>query len=712
MKRGGSLHPATPDCWPPTKRPWATLGGLIAAGVTCLSRREGVSPCLRTSPPSGGTLEVHRTSWRIPFPRPACTFLVLGFRGAWLSHAPPRVPKQSRPLDSALPPASGSRLAGSAAWHGLPQCPGYRHWVSYCCVAFVFGSGLRLGVGLGNPASPGWGLWRVCLGTICGVVPLSPAGVCGVPGWAWVSACIWDVRGCVGAPRAPSRFRSRCAVWACVLGYGFRLRPATPWVGVGVCVCWCAPPAWSPAPPGWGCCARVRVCARAPLVPRLSWLGCAVWACMLGPGLGCAPPFLVGLLGCVFFFGVSCFGFVVLVAGCPCPGPCGPCPPIPSLSRWVAVFFFRPSVVCVCAFGCPLSRRAAARGLVLPVLAGWSPCAPLGVLSSVPSGWVVWPPLVVLAGGLVAVARSLAPPPSPPFFSFSVGVCLFLPLPSVGWRTHSPAFSVVLRVAVGGCVLLGSVPAPWVGWVMYTFGSAPLTGGLDPGSVGSAAAPGSFVWLWVRGPRLSVSFLLRDAGFILLGGPPPLLPGARWPRGWPAVPVCGVLVRRLSGVCGGLFWLVLQVRVSRAMLCRSVPRRITSCCGVLRFGVRCRGALHCGALRCGVPCCLVLCRGGSVEVSLACVVVRSAGRSVAGWWLGGAVWCGWLAGSVLWGPGRAARAGGSGRCLWGCPPWGPVPWSCVLWGSRSLALGAVAVSSSSSGACDVALVVAGVVAWR
>ena len=167
-----------------------------------------------------------------------------------------------------------------------------------------------------------------------------------------------------------------------------------------------------------------------------------------------------------------------------------------------------------------------------------------------------------------------------------------------------------------------------------------------------------------------------------------------------------------SGVCGGLFWLVFQVRVSRAVLCRSVPRRVASCCGVSRFGVRCRGALHCGALRCGVPCCLVLCRGGSVEVSLACFVVRSAGRSVAGWWLGGAVRCGWLAGSVLWGPGRAVRVGGSGRCPWGFPPCGPVPWSCVLWGSRSLALGAVAVPSSSSAVCEVALVAAGVVAWR
>ena len=101
-------------------------------------------------------------------------------------------------------------------------------------------------------------------------------------------------------------------------------------------------------------------------------------------------------------------------------------------------------------------------------------------------------------------------------------------------------------------------------------------------------------------------------------------------------------------------------------LWRSVPRRVASCCGVLCFGPPCRVAFHCGALRCGVPCCLVLCHGGSLEVSLARVVVRSAGRSVAGWWRGGAVRCWWLAGSVLWGSGCAARAGGPGRCLLDC----------------------------------------------
>ena len=160
---------------------------------------------------------------------------------------------------------------------------------------------------------------------------------------------------------------------------------------------------------------------------------------------------------------------------------------------------------------------------------------------------------MVLAGGLVAVGCSLAPPPPPPVFYFWGGVCLFLPLPSLGWRTHWPAFSVVFRAAVGGCVLLGRVPAPWVGWAMYTLGSALLPAGLGPGSTGLAAAPGGCLRLWVRGLGLSVSPFLCGAGFNLLGGPPPLLPGARWPRVWPAVPVC---VACWCGAFRGVRWLV------------------------------------------------------------------------------------------------------------------------------------------------------------
>ena len=352
----------------------------------------------------------------------------------------------------------------------------------------MFGSGLRLGVGFVNPASPAWGLGWVCLGTVCGVVPLLPA-VCGVRGWALVSACLFDVCVFVRAPLAPRRFRFRCAEWACVLG----------------------------------------------------------------PGLRCAPPFLAGLSRCVF----CAFFFLALwcrLLGVPVSGLVVPVPPSPFFrAGLLALFFF--FVVFVCMFRCPFSRWAAVPGLVLPVLAGWSPCASLGVLSSVPSGWEVWPPLVVLAGGLVAVGCFRAPPPLPPLFSFFFwgGGCLFLPLPSLGWRTHWPAFSVVFRAAVSGCLLFGRVPAPRVGWAMYTLRSAPLLAGLGPDSAGWAAAPGGWVWLWVRGLGLFVSFPLCGAGFNFLGGPPPLLPGALWPRVWPAVLVCGVLVRRLPGCAVACF---------------------------------------------------------------------------------------------------------------------------------------------------------------
>ena len=386
-----------------------------------------------------------------------------------------------------FPPVSGSRLAGSPAWHGLPQCPGCGHWVSYCCAAFVFGSGSRLGVGFVNPASPGWGLWWVCLGTVCGVVPLVSA-VCGVRGWGSVSACLWDVCGCVGAPLAPRRFR----FWR------------------------------------------------------------AVWACVLGPGLGCAQPFLAGLSGCVF-----CAFFFLL--GVPVPGLVVPVPPSPFFRAGLLallcffLFFFRGVCLLVSVSLFPVGRCswlgvAGFRWVVALCLFGGP------VFGAVWGG--VWPPLVVLAGGLVAVGCFRAPPPSPSavlFFFWGGGVCLFLPLPSLGWRTHWPAFSVVFRAAVVSCVLFGRVPALWVGWAMYTVGSAPLLAGLRPGSAGWAAAPGGCLWLWVRGLGLFVSFPLCGAGFNLVGGPPPLLPGALWPCVWPAVLVRGVLVRRLPGCAVACF---------------------------------------------------------------------------------------------------------------------------------------------------------------
>ena len=272
-----------------------------------------------------------------------------------------------------------------------------------------------------------------------------------------------------------------------------------------------------------------RVClARVSAVPSPSWLGCR------------------GVFFALLFF---------FFAGCPCPGPCGPCPPIPFFSGWVAgpFFFFRGVCLLVSVFLFPVGRCSwlgvSGFGWVVPLCLFGGP-----VFGAFWGG--VWPPLVVLAGGLVAVGCLRAPPPPPSvvlFFFWAGGVRLFLPLPSLGWRTHWPAFSVVFRAAVVSCVLSGRVPAPWVGWAMYTVGSAPLLAGLGPGSAGWAAAPGGCLWLRVRGPRLFVSFPLCGAGFNLLGGPPSLLPGALWPRVWPAVLVRGVLVRRLPGCAVACF---------------------------------------------------------------------------------------------------------------------------------------------------------------
>ena len=285
---------------------------------------------------------------------------------------------------------------------------------------------------------------RLCLGPVCG--------------WVWVlltqPVLAGVLCGCVWARFVVLSLFCRLFV---VFVVGPRFRPA-----FGTCVVSCA--------------------LRLP--PRRLRFRCAVWARVLGPGLGCAPPFLAGLSGCVFC--AFCF-FLALwcqLLGVPVPGLMVPVPPSPFFRAGLLPLFFFFFMVCVCMFRCPFSRWAAVPGLVLPVLAGWSPCASLTVLSSVASEWGVWPPLVVLSGGLVALGCFRAPPPSPLCFFFGGGGCLFLPLPSLGWRRHWPAFSVVFRAAVGGCVLFGRVPVPWVRWAMYTLGSVPLLAGLGPGSAG------------------------------------------------------------------------------------------------------------------------------------------------------------------------------------------------------------------------------------
>ena len=91
----------------------------------------------------------------------------------------------------------------------------------------------------------------------------------------------------------------------------------------------------------WACLWDVCGFVRVPLAPRRFRFRCAVWACVLGPGLGCAPPFLAGLSGCVFcgfflfcFCGVGCWVSLSRALWSLAPHP--------FVSGWAAgSFFFR-----------------------------------------------------------------------------------------------------------------------------------------------------------------------------------------------------------------------------------------------------------------------------------------------------------------------------------------------------------------------------------
>ena len=240
---------------------------------------------------------------------------------------------------------------------------------------------------------------RLCLGPIGGLVWVlltSPVlagvlggSVCGVVPlvsavggvrrWASVSACFWDVCGFVGAPLAPCHFRFRRAVWACVLGLG----------------------------------------------------------------LGSAQPFLAGLSGCVFCAFVFSFVFLFFF-----PGFVVPVPPSPFFRAGLVdlLFFFSVSVSLF-----PLGRcywlGVAGFGWVVPLCLCGGP-----VFGAFWGG--VWPPVVVLAGGLAAVGCFRAFSPSPLLFFGGGGLaCSSLCLPWAGARTglHS-VLSFGLLSSVAFCV--------------------------------------------------------------------------------------------------------------------------------------------------------------------------------------------------------------------------------------------------------------------
>ena len=227
------------------------------------------------------------------------------------------------------------------------------------------------------------------------------------------------------------------------------------------------------------------------------------------------------------------------------------------------------------------------------------------------------------------------------------------------------------------------------------------------------------------------------------------MPGAPWPLAgawWAGVAP--------SGVCGGLVGLdprlmSLALVLWCAVVHRAVSCLVSPCCvllarAVFRCAVLCPAVLRrvvpwCAALCrvaprravvCRVFCCLVVVRCTVVPCGAVCRAASCCPVPGRWWVVRPMPWCGvrvgvllaggwgvhvgveWLAGPVLRGFVCAARASGSGGCLRGCAPWRLVLWSRAFWGFLPLAPGAVAAPSSSSGACEEALAVPGVVAWQ
>ena len=346
---------------------------------------------------------------------------------------------------------------GVGVWARVPPAPGHS-WLGRWGVC-VFVCVLRL-----YPGTPGWGVrcGCVCLGSGFGCAPPLLAGVLGC-------VCV-----CVRAPLVPRRFWLGCAVWVCVLGLGFWLRPATPGRGVGVCVCvcvratlvprhsrlGCAVWVWvlglwfwlRPATPGWGVGVCVCSCAHSACSPPLlaavcdvdgcvlapvsaslrhSWLGCwgvCLFVCALrlypatlgwgvrcgggclGSGFGCAPPLLAGALGCL----------------CACVrAPLVPRHPWPGCAVWV------------CVFGLGSRLR--------PATPGWG----VGVCVCLCARFACTPPLLagVCGVGVCAWARVSAPPRHS--WLGCCGVCLFL----CALRLYPATRGWGVRC---GCVCLGS----------------------------------------------------------------------------------------------------------------------------------------------------------------------------------------------------------------------------------------------------------------
>ena len=359
-----------------------------------------------------------------------------------------------------------------------PATPGHGCAVWVC----VFGLGFLL-----RPAIPGWAV-GLCACSACTQPLLATGAPCGCvclgSGFGCAPPLLAGVLGCVRAPLAPSHSWHGCAVWVCVFGLGFRLRPATPGWGVGLCVCSaCTQPLLATGArcgcvclgSGFGCAppllAGVFGCVRAPLAPSHSWHGCAVWVCVcLGSGFGCAPPLLAGVLGCVRAPLAPSHSWPrVRGVGVCVWARVSAAPRHSWLGCWaVCVLCLHPAIpghgcaVWVCVFGLGFRLRSATPGwgvglcvcsaCTLPLLATDARCGCVCLGSGVGCA----PPL--LAGLLGCVRAPLAPSHSWPRVR-GVVVCVWARVsaaPRHSWLRCWAVCVLCLHPATPGCV------CPWV----------------------------------------------------------------------------------------------------------------------------------------------------------------------------------------------------------------------------------------------------------
>ena len=244
------------------------------------------------------------------------------------------------------------------------------------------------------------------------------------------------------------------------LGVGF-VNPCQSWLGSRMGVfghgLWCCPSfagcfwcSWLGL--GFGLLlGRVWFRARFACPPLFPVLVCGVGV-RAGPGSRLCPALLGWVVGVCFLH----FCFLLLLCGVGCSVSLSRAlwsvPPSPFFRAGLLAFFF--FAVCVCMFPCPFSRWAAVPRLVLPVLAGWSPCASFGgpVFGAFWVGGLA--AFCVFGGRFGGCGLFLRPPHLLPlfFFLFRGGACL----PSA-----SPGLAHTLWLVcglVGPSPLLAEVP--------------------------------------------------------------------------------------------------------------------------------------------------------------------------------------------------------------------------------------------------------------